>query len=188
MNRMSVDERKLIGQVLAGRTEEFGYFLEMYGRQVLALVSRLVPQQMDAEEVTQDAFVKAFTRLESFDFRSSFSTWVSRIAYNCAVEYLRKTKRERTVDVDESQLAEMTDGMVDELMQTDDEDNVALLQNAIEMLGVEDRTLITLYYYDDRSVRDIAYIMSIKENAVVQRLHRVRKRLYLLIKTFSRNG
>ena len=56
------------------------------------------------------------------------------------------------------------------------------------MLAAEDRTLITLYYYDDRSVRDIAYIMSIKENAVVQRLHRVRKRLYLLIKTFSRNG
>ena len=50
MIRMSVDERKLIGQVLAGRTEEFGYFLEKYGRQVLALVSRLVPQQMDAEE------------------------------------------------------------------------------------------------------------------------------------------
>lgn len=84
---MGVDERKLIGQVLAGRTEEFGYFLEKYGRQVLALVSRLVPQQMDAEEVAQDAFVKAFTRLESFDFRSSFSTWVSRIAYNCAVEH-----------------------------------------------------------------------------------------------------
>ena len=60
---MGVDERKLIGKVLAGRTEEFGYFLEMYGRQVLALVSRLVPQQMDAEEVAQDAFVKAFTRL-----------------------------------------------------------------------------------------------------------------------------
>ena len=185
---MGVDERKLIGQVLAGRTEEFGYFLEKYGRQVLALVSRLVPQQMDAEEVAQDAFVKAFTRLESFDFRSSFSTWVSRIAYNCAVEHLRKTKRERTVDVDESSLAEVTDGMVDELMLTDDEDNVAQLQKAIDMLATEDRTLITLYYYDDRSVRDIAYIMSIKENAVVQRLHRVRKRLYLLIKTFSRNG
>ena len=56
---MSVDERKLIGQVLAGRTEEFGYFLEKYGRQVLALVSRLVSQQMDAEEVAQDAFVNA---------------------------------------------------------------------------------------------------------------------------------
>ena len=101
---------------------------------------------------------------------------------------MRKTKRERTVDVDESQLAEVTDGMVDEVMLTDDEDNVAQLQKAIDMLAAEDRTLITLYYYDDRSVRDIAYIMSIKENAVVQRLHRVRKRLYLLIKTFSRNG
>lgn len=185
---MSVDERKLIGQVLAGRTEEFGYFLEKYGRQVLALVSRLVSQQMDAEEVAQDAFVKAFTRLESFDFRSSFSTWVSRIAYNCAVEHLRKTKHERMVDVDESRLAEVTDGMADELMQTDDEDNVVQLQKAIDMLDAEDRTLITLYYYDDRSVRDIAYIMSIKENSVAQRLYRVRKRLYLLIKTFGRNG
>jgi RNA polymerase sigma factor (sigma-70 family) len=99
-----------------------------------------------------------------------------------------KPKAMYVVDIDENQLAEVTDGMVDEVMLTDDEDNVAQLQKAIDMLAAEDRTLITLYYYDDRSVRDIAYIMSIKENAVVQRLHRVRKRLYLLIKTFSRNG
>ena len=184
---MSVDERKLIGRILAGHTEEFGYFLESYGRQVFALVSRLVAQQMDAEEVAQDAFVNAFTRLDNYDFRSSFSTWISRIAYNCAIDRLRSMKRERTDDIDERQLAEVSDSMADELMQTEDEDRIVLLQKAIDALSPDDRMLITLYYYDDRSVRDIAYIMSVKENNVMQRLHRVRKRLCVLMKRME-NG
>lgn len=179
---MGVDERKLIGRILAGHTEEFGYFLERYGRQVFALVSRLVTQQMDAEEVAQDAFVNAFTRLDNYDSRSSFSTWISRIAYNCAIDRLRSMKRERTDDIDERQLAEVSDSMADELMQTEDEDRIVLLQKAIDTLSPDDRMLITLYYYDDRSVRDIAYIMSVKENNVMQRLHRVRKRLCVLMK------
>ena len=179
---MSVDERKLIGRILGGHTEEFGYFLERYGRQVFALVSRLVAQQMDAEEVAQDAFVNAFTHLDNYDSRSSFSTWISRIAYNCAIDRLRSMKRERTDDIDERQLAEVSDSMADELMQTEDEDRIVLLQKAIDTLSPDDRMLITLYYYDDRSVRDIAYIMSVKENNVMQRLHRVRKRLCVLMK------
>ena len=179
---MSVDERKLIGRILAGHTEEFGYFLESYGRQVFALVSRLVTQQMDAEEVAQDAFVNAFTHLDNYDYRSSFSTWICRIAYNCAIDRLRSMKRERTDDIDERELAEVSDSMADELMQTEDEDRIVLLQKAIDALSPDDRMLITLYYYDDRSVRDIAYIMSVKENNVMQRLHRVRKRLCVLMK------
>ena len=184
---MGVDERKLIGRILAGHTEEFGYFLESYGRQVFALVSRLVTQQMDAEEVAQDAFVNAFTRLDNYDSRSSFSTWISRIAYNCAIDRLRSMKRERTDDIDERQLAEVSDSMADELMQTEDEDRIVLLQRAIDTLSPDDRMLITLYYYDDRSVKDIAYIMSVKENNVMQRLHRVRKRLCVLMKKME-NG
>ena len=130
---MSVDERKLIGQVLAGRTEEFGYFLEKYGRQVLALVSRLVTQQMDAEEVVQDAFVNAFTHLDNYDSRSSFSTWICRIAYNCAIDRLRSMKRERTDDIDEMQLAEVSDSTADELMQTEDEDKIVYFLHHSEL-------------------------------------------------------
>lgn len=72
-------------------------------------------------------------------------------------------------------------------MKTEDEDRIVLLQRAIDTLSPDDRMLITLYYYDDRSVKDIAYIMSVKENNVMQRLHRVRKRLCVLMKKME-NG
>ncbi|MCM1312376.1 MAG: RNA polymerase sigma factor [Bacteroides sp.] len=179
---MKTDERQLVVRILSGHTEEYGYFLDRYGPRVFALVARLVPVQLDAEEITQDAFVRAFSALGTFDFRSEFSTWISRIAYNCAVQFLRKRKREVAVDIDEAQLACISDSMADEVLAADGDGRIVVLNRAIEMLPPDDRALLTLFYYEDRSISDIAYILSLKESNVAVRLYRVRKRLCVLIK------
>lgn len=182
---MKTDEKLLIVRILSGHAEEYGYFLDRYGPQVFALVARLVSAQLDAEEITQDAFIRAFTALGTFDFRSEFSTWVSRIAYNCAVQFLRKRKRDVVVDIDEAQLADISDGMADEVLSADSDDRISALNRAVELLPPDDRALLTLFYYENRSISDIAYILSLKESNVAVRLYRVRKRLCVLIKRFE---
>lgn len=182
---MKTDERQLIVRILSGHAEEYSYFLDRYGPQVFALVARLVSDQLDAEEIAQDAFVRAFTALGTFDFRSEFSTWVSRIAYNCAVQFLRKRRREVVLDIDETQLACISDSMADEIFSADGDDRISLLNRAVDMLPPDDRALLTLFYYEDRSISDIAYILSLKENNVAVRLYRVRKRLCVLVKRFE---
>ncbi len=77
---MQTDENELIARILDGHAEDFGYFLERYSHEAFAIVMRLVPQQEDAEELVQDAFVRAFNRLDTFEGHSSFSTWICRIA------------------------------------------------------------------------------------------------------------
>ena len=81
MNKMdSTEEQRRIRLILDGKTGEYAYFVNTYSERVLDFVSRLVDNGSDAEELAQDAFVKAFRSLRTFDGRFSFLTWVCCIA------------------------------------------------------------------------------------------------------------
>ena len=174
---MQTDEKQLIARILDGHVEDFGYFLERYSPEVFAIVARLVPLQEDAEELVQDAFVRAFDRLETFAGRSSFSTWICRIAYTTTVSWLRK-QRMKYLSIDDQ--PHLSDTEVDEAL--DDETRIDELRHAISLLKPEEQMLITLYYYDNRPLADIAYILDAETYALATRLHRIRRKLYLLIK------
>lgn len=179
---MPTDESQLIARILDGHAEDFGYFLERYSQEAFAIVVRLVPQQEDAEELVQDAFVRAFNRLETFEGRSSFSTWICRIAYTTAVSWLRK-RRMKYLSIDDQ--PELSDTEVDEAF--DDESRIDELRRAISLLKPDEQTLITLYYYDNRPLSDIAYILDVEPNTLATRLHRIRRKLYLLMKHGTNN-
>lgn len=179
---MLTDEKQLITRILDGHAEDFGYFLERYSQDAFAIVVRLVPRQEDAEELVQDAFVRAFNRIETFEGRSSFSTWICRIAYTTAVSWLRK-RRIKYISMDDQ--PELTDTEVDEAL--DDESRIEELCRAVRLLKPDEQTLITLYYYDNRPLKDIAYILDVEPNVLATRLHRIRRKLYLLIKHGTNN-
>lgn len=179
---MQTDEKELIARILDGHAEDFGYFLERYSYEAFAIVVRLVPQQEDAEELVQDAFVRAFNRLETFGGRSSFSTWICRIAYTTAISWLRK-RRMKYLSIDDQ--PQLTDTEIDETL--DDESRIGELRHAITQLKPDEQTLITLYYYDNRPLNDIAYILDVEPNTLATRLHRIRRKLYLLMKHGTNN-
>ncbi len=174
---MPTDENRLIARILDGHVEDFGYFLERYSQEAFSIVVRIVPQQEDAEELVQDAFVRAFNRLETFEGRSSFSTWICRIAYTTAVSWLRK-RRMKYLSIDDQ--PQLTDAEVDEAF--DDESHIEELRRAIKQLKPDEQTLVTLYYYDNRPLNDIAYILDVEPNVLATRLHRIRRKLYLFMK------
>ena len=86
------DEERLIRKVLEGNAEAFASLVERYSRPIFALVVRIVGQREEAEELTQDIFVKAYTKLSSFGGRSAFSTWLYRIATNEALSAVRRRR------------------------------------------------------------------------------------------------
>ena len=174
---MQTDEKELIARILDGHAEDYGSFLERYSPEAFAIVVRLVPQQEDAEELVQDAFVRAFNRLDTFEGRSTFSTWICRIAYTTAISWLRK-RRMKYLSIDDQ--PKLTDTEVDEAF--DDESRIEDLRRAITLLKPDEQTLITLFYYDNRPLSDIAYILDAEPNTLATRLHRIRRKLYLLMK------
>lgn len=178
---MKKEEAHIIKEILNGKTEQYEYFLDRYGQQVFVLVDRIVSCQEDAEELTQDVFLKAFQQLSSFKAESSFSTWIYRIATNLAISAVRK-KRNDVLRLDDSVFANLSDTQVDEALEDDSEEQMERLQQAMNQLEADERALITLYYLEEKTLAEVAFILGMTEGNAKVKLHRIRKKLYVLIK------
>lgn len=178
---MKQDEAHIIQEILNGKTALYEYFLDKYGQQVYLLVARIVSCQEDAEELTQDVFLKAFQQLPSFKAESRFSTWIYRIATNMAISSVRKRKYD-VLHLDDALFANLSDTQVDEALEDESEEQMQRLMDAMTKLAPDERALITLYYMEERPLSEIAFILDIKENNAKVKLHRIRKKLYILIK------
>jgi len=175
------DENIYIKRILEGETNLFSYFAERYSRSIHSLIIRIIPSKEDAEELTQDTFLKAFRKLDTFKGECSFSTWLFRIAYNTAISATRK-KRIILPIIDDAMLEGLTGELIDTFFE-DDEDEIRLqkLEAAITKLTVEEKTLITLFYTDNKPVAEIADLLELTTDNVKVKLYRVRKKLYVLM-------
>ncbi|MDY6250830.1 MAG: RNA polymerase sigma factor [Bacteroidaceae bacterium] len=174
------DEQRLIEGILAGHTDDYAVLVDRYGAEVYAIALRIVGNPQDAEDVAQDALVKAFSRLDTFNKRSKFSTWLMRIAYNLAISTQRRQSR-ATALFSDVEIEAVSDTMADSLLDEVAEQRVAALREAIEQLSPADQALLSLFYFDNRSLKEIAYIISQRETTIATRLSRIRKKLYLLL-------
>ena len=178
---MKKEEAHIIKEILNGKTEQYEYFLDRYGQQVFVLVDRIVSCQEDAEELTQDVFLKAFQQLSSFKAESTFSTWIYRIATNIAISAVRK-KRNDVLRLDDSVFANLSDTQVDEALEDESEEQMERLQQAMNQLEADERALITLYYLEEKPLAEVAFILGMTEGNAKVKLHRIRKKLYVFIK------
>ena len=180
-DKMKDDERHIIQRILRGETALYEHFLNTYGQQVFILVARIVSNQEDAEELTQDVFLKAFQHLSSFKGTSSFSTWIYTIAYNTAISSARK-KTFDTFVMDDTLLANISDTQVDEALNDEGEEQIAKLNRAMEQLDSEEQALISLFYYEEKTLNEVALILGLTESNAKVKLHRIRKKIYVLMK------
>lgn len=180
IDEMKNDEAHIIHRILEGDTSSYEYFLDKYSQQVFILIVRIVENQEDAEELTQDTFLKAFEHLSSFKAESSFSTWIYRIAYNTAISATRKKKQDIFV-VDDTLLANISDQQVDDALNDESEELIRKLNASINKLDADERALITLFYNEEKPISETALILGLTESNAKVKLHRIRKKLYVLI-------
>ncbi|WP_093919964.1 RNA polymerase sigma factor [Sunxiuqinia elliptica] len=180
MNRK--DDHYYIEQVVNGNVAAFSYLVEKYRDMVYGLSLKMLKNTEDAEELAQDTFVKAFQSLSSYQGKSKFSTWLYRITYNGAITLMRKRKL-ALYSLDEQRLSdedELTIGT--RLAEIDQEELAESLKRAMEELPADDQVLITLFYYEDQRVEDIAHITGLSASNVKVKIHRARKKMYLYLK------
>lgn len=178
---MFEQERNIIRCVLGGDSEAFGILMDWYAPRVFSLVVKISQQDADAEEITQDVMLKAYRKLDTFDGRSAFSTWLYRIAYNEALSFARRANR-KEVTVDEADLRAVSDAGVESLLDTPGDDpRLKALPEALEMLSADERSVITLFYYEEMSLKDVAEVTGLTLANVKVKLSRTRKKLYVLI-------
>lgn len=175
------EDTRYIARILNGETECFSIFIDRYGRPLYSLVVQIVGCPEDAEELVQDVFLKAFRSLGSYRGECLFSTYLYRIAYNVAVSATRKKKQELFY-IEENAINNVPDEKADcVLCPTDDEERIARLMQAIDRLTVDEKALITLFYFEEKSVEETGEILKLSPGNVKVKLHRTRKKLYLLM-------
>lgn len=175
------DETYYIERILDGETEHFAVFLDRYGRALHSLVVQIVGCTEDAEEIVQDVFVKAFRHLDRYKGECKFSTWLYRIAYNAAVSAARKKKQE-FLYIEENAIDNVPDEEADSIIgPTDDEEQIAKLALAVGQLNAEEKALVTLFYYEGKTIEETGEVLKLSAGNVKVKLHRIRKKLYLLM-------
>ncbi len=174
-------ELEYIKQIVDGDTHLYAYFLQHYSNSIFSMVRQMIGNNEDAEEITQDVFLKAFRKIHTFKGNSKFSSWLYRIAYNTTISATRKAKKEYA-GVDDFVLNNISDEDVDEFLNKENDEVLLLeLEQAIKCLSIEDKSLIVLYYQQEKPIKELADIMNLSESNIKVKLHRVRKKLYSFI-------
>jgi RNA polymerase sigma-70 factor, ECF subfamily len=182
----NLNEQDLIQSILDGNTQAFSVLLKRYQRPIHSLIRQIVSNREDAEELTQDVFIKAFRKLDSFKGGSTLSTWLYRIAWNTAISETRK-KRLVYPEFDENQFANLPDETVDEVLEKEnDELQLQRLEKAIDRLNPEEKALISLYYSESKSLTEVALILNLSADNAKVKLHRTRKKIVLLLNNEQR--
>ena len=180
MNQLT--DLEIISKIQAGEKRSFTLLVDRYKHMVYTSAFRMVKVREDAEEISQDTFLSAFKALGSFRGECQFSTWLYRIAYNKCLDHLKKNKRKMLVDdLDVSEKFDL--GYIDKKMEAlEQEERKIRVKNAIGELPSDMALLITLFYLDERSLKEIAIVMDQSVNNLKVKLHRSRKRLMLSLK------
>lgn len=176
-----MDEKLLVNKVLKGDTSAFGYFVDTYQDMALTIAYRICGNTQDAEDIVQNAFIKAFRNIHTFRQKSKFSTWIYRIVYNTAISETR-TSVFNTVLVDyKHENIDRSFSDFDTMDRIENEERILLVKKAMEIIPKDESLLLTLFYLEDNSVKDISIIMGLTESNVKVRLHRARNRLKELL-------
>ena len=172
-------ETAIVEAVRSGRREGQTAMVGRYAERVFAMIARQVPD-VDAQELTQDAFMRAFDHIDSYDpQRASLSTWLCRIAYRLTLDFLKR-QRPMIVSIEDTKVwqTDISDEALEAELSTGREERIEQLQQVIDELPDDERMLLTLYYFEDRPLTEIAYITGVEAKPLANRLYRTRKKLF----------
>lgn len=172
------DDNIYIERVLKGEVAVFSYLVEKHKEMVFTIAMKVVHNREDAEEIAQDAFLKAYQALKTFKKESKFATWMYRIVYNTAISKTRKKQME-LAPLDDIIIDNFTTDEIHESAgRLSDEEQSELINQAIQQLPEDESLLLMLFYKKENSVEDISQITGLSSSNVKVKLHRIRKKLY----------
>jgi len=189
---MEVDAGSAIERAQSGDSDAFRLLVEQHSRAVFRLAFRMTGNEQDAEDVVQETFLRAYRRLADYESRSSFSTWLYRIASNYALDLIRS--RRRHVDKREHGSPEQRDVLETIPATTPGPDRVLFggevqirLNAALDELSAQERTAFVLRHFEGLSIEEIGASLGTGTNAtkhsIFRAVQKLRKRLEPLVGT-----
>lgn len=188
MNTYPVSDSELISEVLAGNSRAYADLIRRYQHMVYTLAVRMLGNREVAEETTQDVFVKVYKSLRNFRGDSKFSTWLYKVAYHRILDASGRESRQKVIrstirpDVVYTASTETTWNtvMIKERRE--------FLHRILEQLSQDENAVLSLFYLQELSIREISGIMNLSQSAVKVRLFRAREQLKLLLENTTQGA
>jgi len=167
-------DEQIVLATLSGDIQAFDEIVVKYSQELLSYILRLLnSNQQDGENVLSETFIKSYTNLASFNPVLNFSSWLYRIAYSEAVKAFKK-KSPLCNPVQESFELQVVNINFDQ-------PNLKELEALLPKLNIYDRNLLTLFYFQEKPIRQISQILKARENSVAEKLNRVRLKVQKLV-------
>ena len=179
---MTTNDEKIINQIIAGDSNAFSVLVDRYKDLVFTLSLKMLKNREEAEEVAQDTFIKVFKSLSKFKGDSKFSTWIYKVTYNSCLDRLKKNKKHQLkVAIDEytEHQVKTIDNALENMVE---EERQQAIKGCLELLPPDDSFLLTLYYFEEQSLDEIAKVVGLTANNVKVKLFRSRKKLTSILK------
>jgi len=166
-------EEELISLIRKGDSRSYRCLVESHKNHAYTLSFRIVGNHEDAQEVTQDAFIKAFNNISSFKGEAKFSTWLYRIVFNTAINRKRRKKLPE-MDIEKAHFVFDADGSHNNLQR---QERKRWLDQALSNLSEDDSFLITLYYFQELTLEEIEKVTGFAPSLLKVKIFRARKKL-----------
>jgi RNA polymerase sigma-70 factor (ECF subfamily) len=175
------EDQYYIDKVLNGDASFYAVLVNRHKVNMYHIAVKILQNKEEAEEATQDAFIKAFKKIVSFKGGSKFSTWLYRISFNTAISYQRK-KKLKFVPLDELKLVAYPEEEIIEVLYSETiEAREKKLKFAIQQLDGQEQLLLEMYYEKEMSTAEIATVMNFSKSNVKVKLYRSRKKLFQML-------
>jgi RNA polymerase sigma factor (sigma-70 family) len=177
-----------IEQIIAGNSNAFSYLVDRHKNGSYNLAFRICGNREEAEEITQDSFLKAYRSLPNFKRKSSFATWLYRIVYNTAISQIR-LKKKGILSLEDFP-ADATDfiGNNSSEEKAENEYRSSLIAFALQKIGEEERALISLYYFEEMGIEEISDVTGISKPNIKVKLFRARQKMLEIIEKVEKKN
>jgi RNA polymerase sigma-70 factor (ECF subfamily) len=184
MRQMPLDDAAAVAQAKGGDEEAFRVLVERHGRAVYRLAYRMTGKAEDAEDVVQETLIRAYRQLSRFEARANFSTWLYRIGFNCAVDYLRARPHREAPETHETLDARSaptgaTPSMDDMVYAGEIGERV---QEALRDLSPQERAAFLMRHYHGCSIEEICSSLGLKTNAAKHSIFRAVKKMRVALR------
>ena len=170
-----------ITQTLNGNVNAYAFLVEKYKHMVFTLSIRIVKNREEAEEISQDVFVKAYTNLKSFKGDSKFSTWIYKIGYYASLDAIKRNKRQiNSENIDEVYEADF--GVLQNaLSYLEEKERKSIIKKSLLKLNEDEQVILTLYYFEEIPLKEISEVVNLSVDNIKVKLFRARKKLATIL-------
>ena len=179
---MTINNDQLyIEKVLKGDTNSFAFLVDKYKDMVFSLALKVLKNREEAEEVSQDTFIKAFKSLQKFKGDSKFSTWLYKITYNNCMDRVKRISRSYHTDTIDEVVENRIKATDDVLKTIERKERASMIKECLLELPEDERSILWFFYFEELSLKEITEVTAFSENNVKVKLHRARKKLLAII-------